>query len=88
MKVIKNFSTEEEKENITAQMVAEGYALIETQYHFDGKHLIFENDEPEPEPLPPPKPRDLAAEIDEIKAKLADYDNLKAKVEALEKGIL
>lgn len=34
--------------------------------------------EPEPE-------RDYGAEIDEIKAKIADYDDLKAKVEALEK---
>ena len=35
-------------------------------------------------PAPEPK-RDLAAEIDEIKAKIADYDTLKAKVEKLEK---
>lgn len=39
--------------------------------------------------LPPPEPpkpvRDLATEIDEIKAKMADYDDLKARVEDLEK---
>lgn len=34
----------------------------------------------EPEP-----PRDLFTEIDEIKAKIADYDELKAKVEELER---
>lgn len=34
----------------------------------------------EPEPV-----RDLATEIEEIKAKIADYDELKAKVEELEK---
>lgn len=51
--------------------------------------IIREQDLPmafeEPEYPPPPKPRDLAAEIDEIKAKIADYDTLKAKVEALGK---
>jgi len=33
---------------------------------------------------PPESVRDLEAEIDEITAKLADYDSLKAKVAALE----
>lgn len=35
--------------------------------------------------LRPKPPRDLAAEIDEIKAKIADYDDLKARVGELEK---
>ena len=36
--------------------------------------------------LPSPElPRDVLAEIDEIKAKIADYDDLKARVENLEK---
>jgi len=38
----------------------------------------------EPEPPIPEPPRDLAAELDEIKAKIADYDNVKARVETLE----
>ncbi len=37
-----------------------------------------------PNYIEPQPPRDLAAEVDEIKAKIADYDNLKAKVEKLE----
>jgi len=36
--------------------------------------------------LPPPEPvRDLATEIDELKVKVADYDDLKARVKELEK---
>jgi len=31
------------------------------------------------------KPRDLETEIDEIKAKIADYDDLKTRVGELEK---
>lgn len=42
--------------------------------------LIDNPDYVEPEP-----PRDPLAEIDEIKTKIADYDELKAKVKALEK---
>lgn len=79
MGVIKDFTTEKERKQIEADMIAQGWRLLETQYHFDGNHLIFENDGPEPEP------RDLATEVDEIKAKIADYDELKAKVEELEK---
>ncbi len=33
----------------------------------------------------PEQPRDLETEIDEIKTKIADYDELKAKVAILEK---
>ena len=36
-----------------------------------------------PKPVSPA--RDLATEIDEIKAKIADYDDLKARIEKLEK---
>lgn len=39
----------------------------------------------EPEPEPPEPPRDLAAEMDEVKDKIADYDDLKARVKELEK---
>lgn len=46
---------------------------------WDGKKFI-KPILPEPEPV-----RDAFTEIDEINAKIADYDELKAKVKALEK---
>lgn len=73
----------ETREAIIDEQKALGFRLVEDQIHFDGNHFIFENDEPKPEPIPP---RDLAAEINEIKAKIADYDDLKTKLR--EKGIL
>ena len=42
--------------------------------------VVFEEAELEPSP----EPRDLAAEVDEIKVKIADYDELKARVQGLE----
>lgn len=53
-------------------------AIQITKEEYD--EFIVSLPEPEPEPV-----RDLASEVDEIKAKLADYDDLKAKVEMLEK---
>jgi len=63
--------TDETREAIIAEQEALGFILVEDQRHLDGNHLIFE--------------RDLASEVDEIKAKIADYDDLKARVEKLEK---
>ena len=77
MKEVKDFTTQEERQQIEADMVAQGWRLIETQYHFDGNHLIFENDEPEPEPKPEPEPRDPLTEIDDLKARV---ERLETKV--------
>lgn len=68
--------TDDTKETIIAEQEAQGFRLIEDQRYIDGNHLIFSDEL---------LPRALAAEIDEIKAKMADYDDLKARVEDLEK---
>lgn len=68
--------TDDTKETIIAEQEAQGFRLIEDQRYIDGNHLIFSDE---------PLPRALAAEIDEIKAKMADYDDLKARIEDLEK---
>ncbi len=79
----KTYETEEEKETIIAQMVAKGFTQVSTEGVFGGEgHLLF--DDGKPEPLPKPV-RDYGAEIDKIKAKLLDYDDLKLRVEKLEK---
>jgi len=74
--------TDETRDSIIAEQEALGFRLYEEQRHFDGNWLLF-TDEPyvevEPEPL-----RDLATEVDEIKAKIADYGDLKARIEKLE----
>jgi len=70
--------TDETRDALIAEQEALGFTLVEDQRHFDGNHLIFADGKPEPV-------RDLAAELDEINAKIADYDDLKAKVETLEK---
>lgn len=81
MDITVDYTTEGERDSLIAEYEAQGYRLKEEQKYFDGNHLIF-TDEPYVEPEPP---RDLQAEIDEIKAKIADYNDLKARVEALEK---
>jgi ubiquinone biosynthesis protein UbiJ len=60
--------TDETREAIIAEQKALGFILVEDQRHLDGNHLIFE--------------RDLASEVDEIKANI---DDLKARVGKLEK---
>ena len=70
MQKTRDFDTEEEKKTLIAMLVSQGFALVEEQYHFDGKHLVFENDEPEP------YPRNLAKEL----------DDLRTRVEKLEKA--
>lgn len=52
--------------------------LLVNRYLFDGQQFTKL-------PLLEPEPRTLGAEIDEINTKLADYDDLKARVEKLEK---
>ena len=59
MQVKLDFETEEERNNIVAQMKADGYRLIEEQHYYDGKHLIFEKPD-----------RDLATEIDDLKVRV------------------
>ena len=52
----------------------------------DYEYFIYQDEQLKPSGKLPPDPlRDPLAEIDEIKAKIADYDTLKAKVEMLEK---
>ncbi|MBA7529118.1 hypothetical protein ES705_21310 [subsurface metagenome] len=53
--------TDETREAIIAEQEALGFILVEDQRHFDGKHLVFEDSKP---------PRDLAAEVDELKARV------------------
>lgn len=77
MKIIIDY-TDETREAIIAEQKALDFILIEDQRHFDGNHLVFDNGVSEPV-------RDLGVDIDKINDKLADYDELKAKVEALEK---
>ena len=60
--------TDDTRDTIIAEQEALGNRFVEDQRHFDGNHLIFENDIPEPPP--PPPPRELAKEFDELKAKL------------------
>ena len=51
---------------VIAEQEERGFRLFETQMYADGYHLLF-TDEPYQEPV---SLRDLAAEIDEIKARL------------------
>lgn len=53
--------TDETREAIIAEQEALGFTLIEDQRHFDGNHLVFEDSKP---------PRDLAAEVDDLKARV------------------
>ena len=64
MEVISDFTTEGERKRIINEQIALGYRLKEEQRYIDGNHLIF-TDEPEPGP-----PRDLATEIDDLKARV------------------
>ncbi len=76
--------TNKTKEAIIAEQKLSRFRLYEEQRYLDGQWLLF-TDEPYIEGITKLGTRNLAAEIDEIKAKIADYDNLKTKVEALEK---
>lgn len=79
----KTYKTEKEKEAIIAEMVGRGFSQVSTEGYFIGEgHLLFDDGKPYIIPEPP---RDPLAEIDEIKAKIADYDELKVRVESLEK---
>jgi len=64
MRIIKDYKTFQDREQIITEMKAKRYNLIEDQIYTDGKHLVFVD-----------APRDLATEI----------DNLKARIEKLEK---
>ena len=68
--------TDENRSNLIDEQETLRFTLIEDQRHFDGNHLVFDDGKP---------PRDSLAEIDEINAKIADYGNLKARVETLER---
>lgn len=65
--------TDETKKTIIAEQKALGFRLIEEQRHIDGNHLIF-TDEPYIEPEPP---RDPLAEIDELKARVEKLEKKK-----------
>ena len=47
MRVIRDYKTQDERENIEKEMKNLGFRLIEEQHHFDGEHLVFEDDTPE-----------------------------------------
>jgi len=51
----------------------------------DYEYYIYDGELMSSSKQPPTPRRDLATEIDKINAKIADYDELKAKVEVLEK---
>jgi hypothetical protein len=69
--VIKTISfTDETKEAIIAEQKALGFRLYEEQLHTDGNWLLF-TDEPYIETEPP---RDLAAEIDALKARVGKLE--------------
>ena len=58
--------TEKDRDRLVVDYNAKGFRLLEEQRHFDGNRLIFTN-----EPyIEPEKPRDLAKEIDALKAEL------------------
>lgn len=59
--------TDETREPIITEQETLGFRLKEEQRHFDGNFLIF-TDEPY---IGPELPRDLPAEIDDIKIRLA-----------------
>lgn len=66
MRVIRDFDTN--RDTVISDMESKGFTLIEEQYHFDGKHLIFENDVPEPELWI------IATEVKNIKARLVKLE--------------
>lgn len=82
MIIIKDYKTLENRDLIVADMKAKGYRLKEEQMHFDGNHLLF-TDESYIEVVSKP-PRQLASEIDDLKAKV---DLLSTKIAKLEKVI-
>lgn len=57
--------TDENKEKLITEYRALGYTLIEEQRYLDGNHLVFDDGIP---------PRDLAAEIDDLKARVEDLE--------------
>ena len=59
MEKIVDFIDDSEKEDIIKTQEELGFRLISDQNHIDGKHLVFDDGIPD---------RDLAAEIDELKA--------------------
>ncbi len=66
MIIHKVYQTEQEKQSIIATMTVRGFSQVSTDNYFIGEgHLLFDDGKPEPEP-----PRDLAAEIDELKARI------------------
>lgn len=72
MKIIKDFDTEKERADIIKDMVSKGAVLKEVQYHFDGKHLLFEV-------------KDTFDELAEVKGKLT---TLEAKIKAIETNMV
>ncbi len=57
------FTTEEDRELKKKQYEKLGYILLETQYHFDGKNLIFATTRPV-------EPKTLGQRVAELEAKL------------------
>lgn len=81
MLIHKTYKTEIERLNIIADMEAKGYSQVSTKGYFVGTgHLLFDDGQPERLSL-----INLTIEVNKIKAKIADYDDLKARVEKLEK---
>lgn len=64
MFIKKDFIEASDIDKIVIEMKAKGAMLVETQYHFDGNHLLFE--------LPD---RDLYAELDELKTRMTALEN-------------
>ena len=64
MRKVKDYQTTTEAKALKAEAKAKGWLLIEDQIHFDGKHLVFDDG------IPEPAPRNLATEIDQLKARL------------------
>lgn len=97
MEVVKEYTNDTEREQLIITAEGQGMRLKEDACHIDGNFLTF-TDEPYSEPEPEPAPRNLEAEIDKlsaivnsqqteldaIKTKTADYDDLKARVVTLE----
>ncbi len=59
-----DFHTNDELPILIKQITDKGFTAIEVQNHFDGNHLVFDDGQ-SPEPV-----RDLAKEIDKIKARV------------------
>lgn len=63
--------TDDTRDAIITNHIAQGYRLVEEQTHFDGKHLIFDDG------IPPPPLRNLEVEIDALEERVTILEKVR-----------